>query len=158
MKNKDIIFLVKAGILNITAHSLPSEQAYKIYKFKKALKDANNSVYEAEVALTAEVGIEDPHAFDARIAELKQIKDLTAEQQKELDALLSTLVRLNEMRKNIYEDDAVLPGIETIPYEHWHKLQDENRHLVVGKRTVDALSGNIEFLLEGVLWTPPFEE
>ena len=40
MKNADIIALVNGGIQNITSVTLPASQAYKVYKFKRAIEAA----------------------------------------------------------------------------------------------------------------------
>jgi hypothetical protein len=154
MKNNEVIQLVNAGILGITAHSLPPAQAYKIYKFKKAIRSAYNLIAEGEIASLEELGINDAKAFDARLEQLRKIEVPLPKQVEELNAKQGILDRLNEVRNSLYTDDAILPEIKAIPYEDWHKLQEENSQNKVGKHTVDVLSGEVEFLLEGILWTP----
>ena len=43
MKNADIIALVNGGIQNITSVTLPASQAYKVYKFMRAIEVAYNA-------------------------------------------------------------------------------------------------------------------
>jgi hypothetical protein len=157
MKNEDVIQLVNAGVLGITTHSVSPAHAYKVYKFKKALRSAYKLIHESEMAAISEVGIEDPLAFDARLAELKATDAPTPEQQKELADKLATMERLNAMRNSIWTDDVTLQDVKTIPYQEWHKLQEENRNAKIHGQAVDILSGDVEYLLEGVLWEP-FEE
>ena len=64
MKNIDIINLANGGILAITANDLDAAHAYKVIKFKKAVKKAFESIVESEKEILKEAGIEDAQAFD----------------------------------------------------------------------------------------------
>ena len=145
MKNYDILNLVNGGIFAVTANDLDASQAYKVLKFKKAVKKAFDNIAESEKSLLAEVGIEDAQAFDKEREELTKSGE-NAERLAELD---KTLERYLGLRKNLYDEEVTLEGIKTIPYETFHELQKENRELSNKPLNVfDSL----------VLWVAPEEE
>ena len=140
MKNIDLLNLVNAGILGITANDLDASQAYKVLKFKRAVKRAFSDVAESERGLLSEVGIADPGAFD------KERQDCTDPERKaELD---KTFDRFNELRKNLYEEEVKL-DCKTLPFDAFHALQREN------KAQKAAPLNAFEDVLEGVLWESP---
>lgn len=145
MKNYDILNLVNAGTLAITANELGAEHAYKIHKFKKALRNAFDAIADSEKELLKEAGIEDGAAFDKERKELRDSKD-NLERLAELDKQFE---RFSELRANLYNEDAKLESIKTMPFEAFHELQKENKGL-------DNKPLNFfEELLEGVLWAEP---
>ncbi len=52
------------GGLSITANDLDASHAYKVIKFKKAIKKALDSIMSAENDILKELGIEDVLAFN----------------------------------------------------------------------------------------------
>lgn len=152
MKNKDIMVLVSNGVMTITTHSVSSDHAFQIFLFRKALKKALTDLMMAEQALVKEAGIEDGPAFDAKLAKLRQ-DGPTAE----LEAAEDKLKRYVAMHEALDNEDVRLDGIKAIPYEQWRLLQQENKAVTIGGRTVDALSGEVEIILENILWKAPSE-
>lgn len=144
MKTIDIITLANAGILAITANDLDAAHAYKVLKFKKAVKKAFEGVMESEREILKEAGIEDAAAFD------KERKELTvsASDKKRLEELNKQLSRVLELRDNLYKEEVEL-DCKTIPFEQFHALQQENKDLE--RKPLNAF----EDLLEGVLWEAP---
>ena len=51
MKNYQIINLVNNGLLNTTEHDVPAADAYKAYKFRKAVRKAYDAIAEKEKEL-----------------------------------------------------------------------------------------------------------
>ena len=160
MKNYEVITLVNAGVLQTTAHDIAPSHAYKLYKLKKALEKALSAIQESEKGLVKDAGIEDPQAFDERGRELAKIKadELTEEQKAERKEREEKLSKMGELRKALYEDEAALEGLKTVPYDVWFTLQKENRAVRVGGQETDVLSGAAESILEGVFWEAPKEE
>jgi len=142
MKNIDILNLVNGGILSVTALDLGAEHAYKVLKFKKAVRKAYDAVLDSEKELLKESGIEDGAAFDKERNELRE-SGSNAERLAELD---KTFTRFAELRSKLYNEEAELGDIKTIPFSAFHDLQRENKEL-------DHKPLNFfEELLEGVLW------
>lgn len=144
MKTIDILNLTNAGILAITANDLDAAHAYKVLKFKKAVKKAFEGIMESEREILKEAGIEDAVAFD------KERKELTvsASDKKRLEELNKQLSRVLELRDNLYKEEVEL-DCKTIPFEQFHALQQENKDLE--RKPLNAF----EDLLEGVLWEAP---
>lgn len=153
LTNEFVQFLSRGGIMNITAHDLDVAHAYKVVKFKNAIKDALSKMEEMEKSFITELKIDDPQGFDQRAEELRKKESLTKEEQKELDDKNAIYKRLADMRMAMYQEEA---NVETkvMPYEEWKKLQDENRGVKIGD--VELLMA-AEPMLEGVLWKAPEE-
>ncbi len=147
MKNYNIINLVGAGALSVTANDLDAAQAYKVIKFKKAVKKALASISEAEKEIIKEAGIEDAQAFDKERAELRA----SGENPERLAELDKTYQRFAELRDNLYNEDTEL-DVKVLPFEAFHALQQENKG--IEGRPLNAF----EEMLEGVLWEPPMED
>lgn len=147
MKTIEIINLANSGILSITANDLDAAHAYKVLKFKKAVKNAFLDAIESEKDIIKEAGIEDPQAFDKEREELRE----NGSNPERLQELNDKFSRLMELRQNLYNEDVALDG-KTIPYEQFHVLQQENKN-IQGK-PLNAF----EDLLEGVLWDEPESE
>lgn len=164
MKNKEIYLLQTLGIQAITALDVDEAHAYKIYKLKRALNIAFKSLQEKYMDILKEIGIEDVEALKKQIAAKKKVlQTLSSDEKKAYDDLCSKLDRHEKLQKQMDEDDTPLEGIKTIPYHEWRLLQKENRNKTVflGDKAlpnVDILSGEIEVILEGVLWEPPVDD
>ena len=137
----------RSGILFITANELDSAHAYKVFKFKEAIKKAASAIDEANAALLKEVGIKDAKSFDEEYAKLH---DSGADPEKfaQMDAKMA---RLRELRKQLFDEDLELEGVKTLPFEQFHELQKENKDLP-GKPL-----NTFEAQLEDVLWVAPEE-
>lgn len=147
MKHIDILNLTNAGVLAITANDLDAAHAYKVLKFKKAVKKAFESIMESEREILKEAGIEDAAAFDKERKELIE----SGSNKERLDELDKQLSRVIELRGNLYKEEVEL-DCKTIPFEQFHLLQRENKDLA--NKPLNAF----EDLLEGVLWEAPNEE
>lgn len=147
MKTIDILNLSNAGILSITANDLDAAHAYKVLKFKKAVKKAFESIMESEREIIKEAGIEDAAAFDKERKELME----SGSNPKRLEEMNKQLSRVLELRANLYKEEVEL-DCKVLPFEQFHALQRENKDL-------DHKPMNtFEDLLEGVLWEAPNEE
>jgi len=146
MKHIDILNLANAGVLAITANNLDAAHAYKVLKFKKAVKKAFESIMESEREILKEAGIEDAAAFDKERKELIE----SGSNKERLDELDKQLSRVIELRGNLYKEEVEL-DCKTIPFEQFHLLQRENRE-IPGKPL-----NTFEEVLEGVLWSAPEE-
>lgn len=146
MKTIDILNLANAGILSITANDLDAAHAYKVLKFKKAIKKAFESIMESEQEILKEAGIEDAVAFDKERKELIE----SGSDKKRLEELNKQLSRVLELRGNLYKEDVEL-DCKAIPFEQFHALQCENKDL--DHKPLNTF----EDLLEGVLWEAPNE-
>lgn len=148
MKNADIVALMNGGIQNITSVTLPASQAYKVYKFKRAIETAYNAIVDSHKGILKQVGIEDLQEFQKRHKELSDIKERTSEEQTELDSLVKKDKDAGKLVQELYEDATNL-DVKALPYEDWHNLQAENKDV--------KLLTYLEPMLEGVLWTAPEE-
>lgn len=141
-----------AGFAAVTTHALNAQDAYKVYKLKKAMLTAGKAIMASEDAFFKEAGIDDMRTFNNRLAELRR-KGPSEELAREEDKLR----RYNELRQVMMDEEADIPEIKPIPYESWRKLQEENRNKMINGKETDILSGDIEMLLEGALWAAPEE-
>ena len=148
MKNADIVTLVNGGIQNITALTLPSSQAYKVYKFKRAIDAAYNAIVDSQKGILKQAGIEDLQEFQKRYKELSDIKERTSEEQAELDSLVKKDENAGKLVQELYRDTTNL-DVKAMPYEDWHNLQAENKDI--------KILTHLEHTLEGVLWLAPEE-
>ena len=147
MKNIDIFNLANAGVLAISANDLDSAHAYKVMKFKRAIRKAFESLSDAEKDLLKEVGIEDGAAFDKELARLRK-NNSEPEKRKEMEQKLS---RYLSLREALFEEEVTL-DCKTIPFEQFHILQKENKD-------INGKPLNIfDDILEGVLWAEPESE
>lgn len=154
MKKQTLIVLANAGIQSMTNHSLDTAQAYKVVKFRKAFNAALDAIAEDQKALLKEAGIEDSVAFNQEMDELRKA-NRTPEQDAKLKEMEAKVKRYNEMNLELLKEEVTL-DCKALPYEEWHKLQNENKE--VGDKKIDLLSGWVEDVLEGVLWKAPEEE
>lgn len=131
MKNYEILALVNGGALAITDHTVPTEHAIKVYRFKKSLRALYEKIFEDEKALIKDNELE--------------IKD-----GGKLDGDPEKVKRFVELRQELYNEEATIE-CKTMPYEAWHTLKAENKAVKMGNREMDILAP-FEVLLENVLW------
>ena len=113
LKNNEIIALVNAGLLNTTEHDVPAADAYKSYKFRKAVDKAFNAIVEKDRELPKTAGVENG-------------KEPTEEQTK----------KIIELRTALYNDETELEGnIVPMSWEGFHALANENRRTAVQMTT-----------------------
>ena len=156
MKNKDIITLANCGVLSITAHDIPAAHAYKVLKFKKAVKAAMQAFQDSERAIFSDCGVTDTDGFNRRLNELRN-KELTKEEKAELSGMEKTISEIHGLQGELKNEDVAI-DVKAMPYDVWHDLQNENKAVNIFGKTVDVLSGDVEEILEGILWVDPEEE
>lgn len=154
MKKQTLIVLANAGIQSITNHTLDAAQAYKVVKFRKSFNAALDAIAEDEKALLKEAGIEDASAFNKELEDLRKA-DRTPEQEKKYNEMTEKVKRYNELHAEMLQEEMTI-DCKALPYAEWHKLQNENKEM--GERKLDLLSGWVEDVLEGCLWTAPENE
>jgi hypothetical protein len=147
MKKIEVLSFVNMGGLSITANDLDASHAYKVIKFKKAVKKVFDDIIEFEKDALKEAGIEDGMAFDKERKELSE----SGSDPKRLEELNKQFERFIEIRNNAYDEDAELEGVKALPFEQFHLLQQENKNLQ--NKPLNAF----ETILEGVLWNMPEE-
>ena len=157
MKRFQVLNLVNGGVATITAHSLDSKHAYKVVQFRKAILAENEAFEKERIDLLKEAGIEDPRAFDDELVSLRKTENPSDEQKKRLDELNGKFNRFNELLTTALNEEVVL-NCKTMPYDEWHKLQNENAEKEIYGKKCDLLSGQVEDLLEGVLWEAPLSD
>lgn len=146
MKNNDIVTLMMCGVAEITSHCLTAEEAYKVYRFRRSLKKASESIFDAEREMLEEAGIKDAAAFNERLKALRASREPIAE----LEEMTAKLDRYEKMRFTLMNEEAPELYAPKLDYAKWKALQDENH---TDKR--DPLVGSAEELLEGVMWIEP---
>ena len=158
----NVQFLVKNGMMDITAHTLDAAHSYKVVKFKNILRDINRQADDMEESFYKELGIDDK--FSARFSELLNKEKLTKAEQTELDKFKDTDKRFGEMRNAMLDEEADLKDAKVMPYEEWKKLQDENKDaMLIYRNAQGQVIGKRELLmvfeneLEGILWKAPEE-
>ena len=143
LKNSTIISLANAGLLNTTEHDVPAADAYKAYKFRKAVEKAFNAIAEKDRELPKTAGVEDG-------------KEPSPEQVR----------KVVELREALYNDETELDGnIIPMGWKGYHALAGENRSTAVQVPTGENEDGSPKFstqyvdvfrvcekLLEGVLF------
>ncbi len=143
MKNQDIVALNTAGILSITANDLEASDAFKVIKFKRAVKKALEDIISIESGALKELGVKDIIAFNNEHVKLQENPSSDPKRLEELDAIYE---RFREIQKPLYNEDAKLEGVEALSFPVFHALQKENRDLP--RRPLNVF----EDVLEGVLW------
>lgn len=129
LKNNIIVALAQVGALNLNATALDAAHAYKVIKFRRAVAKAFEELQEAEEGIIKDCGLE--------------IAD-----KGELTGTDEAKAKFAKLQRELYEDEADLGGIKTIPYEQWHLLKQENKGLA---------NAFVEDSLEGILWNAPEE-
>lgn len=138
--NGTLVSLYKKGVCNITAHSLDSDAAYRVYKFKKFLRNTIQELSEKEHELVLSSGL--TPVEQQEIKELVALKELSVEQRDKLMCISEKIARANELIARLHEDFVEEPNIEKLSYVQWHELSKEN-----------DLDSDVEMLLEGILWS-----
>ena len=131
LKNTTILSLVNMGLLNTTEHDVAAEDAYKSYKFRKAIEKASKVIDEKRAELVKTAGIEDGAKFDERRKELAG-KIRSEKEQKELDELNEKLKKFEELYNELMKDESDL-GDNIIPmsWAGFHALSNENKRTAV---------------------------
>ena len=129
-KNQLIQNLVSNGLEATTDHSLEYKDAYKIFKFKKGIADANKAIEEKRQELVKTAGIEDGQKFDERRKELEALPQMNEAEQKEYDEMLEKLKKFGELYNELLNDESEVE-IKTISFEAYHKLANENKQVPV---------------------------
>ena len=157
----EVLAIVNAGMLEVSARTLPTRERYNVFDLKQQLREALRKREEREKELIKECGIEDAAAFDARNEELRgKAKDgsLSAEERKELDGNRAKLETYFAQRTEL-DKDSVKMEVRPIGYEAWFALRDENagtRVKVGDKETeADLIPDWAEAILFGKFWTAP---
>lgn len=128
LKNNEIIALVNAGLLNTTEHDVPAADAYKSYKFRKAVEKAFNAIAEKDRELPKTAGVEDG-------------KELTEEQTK----------KIIELRTALYNDETELEGnIVPMSWEGFHALANENKRTAIQVPAGLREDGSTKFITQFV--------
>lgn len=157
MKKLDIIKLYKAGIIEVSAHTLSATHAYKVFKMKREVEKAYRAIEEDQEALMKEQGL---------TKELRQqFVDIVNKKANEItDADKETIKQYQTLQRKV-EDLFELQGkedveldIKTIPYSEWRKLQEENKAKKINDKEVDILAGIAEIILAEVFWVEPTEQ
>ena len=101
---------------------------------------------------------ESQEGTDMGIIEKMNIRSSVTEDEKQ------EVLAHNELQRKVsslYREantEEVTLDIKSIPYEDWRKLQEENRHKVIGEKEYDILGGEAEIILEAIFWEEPKEE
>lgn len=128
VKNQIIVALANLGGASLTAGDIEATHAYKVIKFRRAVKSAFDEIAEKERDIINELGLE-----------IGENGRLQGEDEK--------IRKFTELQKALYEDESEM-DCKTIPYEAWRELQKNNKGLQ---------NPFIEDALEGVLWDAPEE-
>ena len=128
LKNNEIIALVNAGLLNTTEHDVPAADAYKSYKFRKAVEKAFNAIAEKDRELPKTAGVEDG-------------KEPTEEQTK----------KIVELRVALYNDETELEGnIIPMSWDGFHALANENKRTAIQVPAGLREDGSTKFITQFV--------
>ena len=144
LANNKILTLVNLGLLQTTEHDVPAEDAYKSYKFRKAIEKAFRDLADKDKELPKTAGVEEG-------------KDPTEAQAK----------KIIELRQALYNDETELEGnIIPMSWAGFHALSNENKRTAVqvptGEKNDDGSPKTVtqfvdvfracEGLLDGVLF------
>lgn len=105
MKNKDIITLVNSGFLLATAHSLPGEEFYKWYKFRRFVTNKLQSLADEQKAILEELNLKPDD----------KIEDPALRKQYE------------DCYNKMMNEEITFELPEKIPFEFYKALYDENK-------------------------------
>lgn len=157
MNKLDVIKLYKAGIIEVSAHTLSATHAYKVFKMKREVEKAYKAIEEDQEKIMEEVGL--TREFREKVADIfgkeaNMVTDADKATVKEYQALQRKVEKLFEEQGK----EEVSLDIKTIPYNEWRKLQDENKAKKINDKEVDILAGIAEIILAEVFWVEPTEE
>ena len=159
MKKVDIITLINCGILSMTAHDLKPAQAYKAFKLKKEVEKAFKDIQEEQKGIREDNGLTDEleNKVKGIIEKLNMRSSVTEEEKQEVLAYNELQRKVSSLYREANKVEVALE-IKPIPYEDWRKLQEENRHKVIGEKEYDILGGEAEIILEAIFWDAPTED
>ena len=157
MKKLDIIKLYKAGIIEVSAHTLSAAHAYKVFRLKREVEKAYKAIEEDQEKLMDGEGL--TRELRERIADIfgkesNMVTDADKAAVKEYQAIQRKVEKLFEEQGK----EEVSLDIKTIPYNEWRKLQDENKAKKINDKEVDILAGIAEIILAEVFWVEPIED
>lgn len=145
MKTKEIINVIDAGILNATGHSLPEEEYYKFFRFKRTIRKIYDEFAAAEAALLKEVGFTSD--------EMRQVngKIVLAPLKKDGTPDTSRLSKYQSAIRGLLDEEVKLENQERIPVNCYKALYDENRKEVNGA-IVDIFSSHVieDFVIDNL--------
>ena len=133
MKQTLIRQIAESGIMTASANTLDAAQAYKVLRWKSAIKKAYEDQEEARKSILKEVFTED---------ELTRLNSGNADEE-----LQPKLQRFSDLYGSLMGEEVNL-DLKKVPYEAWHALSKEN----------SLKLGVLETELEGVLFDAPKEE
>lgn len=154
--NSTIQALCQLGVVNITYLSAPTEQAYKVYKFKKELTKANAAIDEQKSDIVKNSLPEDEllkaQAYEREKSAAKggddfNAKECTAEEYKEL--MKKFTGHANPLLEGLYKDETEL-DLKLVPFETYFALKQENN-----KGEKPLLPDALDEVLAGILWDDP---
>lgn len=135
MKIKEIVNVVNAGILSATGHTLPEEEYYKFFKFKRSLKKLYDNFSNAETDLLKDIEIssDEIKQLDGRIIIAPRKEDGTIDNEK--------LSKYYSAVKNLLEEDVTIDISKKIPIKYYKNIYDENCKEINGKK-IDIFASN----------------
>lgn len=143
MKTKDIITAVNSGVLNMTGHTLPEEEYYKMFRFKRAVRAKYEEFRDAESALLDELSNEGELKEQGGKKVFSPVKeDGTPDTQR--------LMQFRSTMDNLLKEEADV-SVGRISMRYYKALYDENRKTIEGK-DVDILADPIveDFVIDNL--------
>lgn len=133
MKQTLVRQIAESGIMTASANTLDAAQAYKVLRWKSAIRKAYEDQEEHRKNILKEVFTED---------ELTRLNSGNTDEE-----LQPKLQRFSDLYSSLMGEEVNL-DLKKIPYEAWHALSKENSFKL----------GVLETELEGVLFDAPKEE
>lgn len=155
LKNYEVLNLINGGLAHCTALTLEPAHAYKVGKFRREATKAFDALVEAQKDIFKSYGIEDIEATNKEFAELAMNANRTDEQNARHEELAKAIEGINKQLSELYNEEAKLEGIKTIPFSEWLALRKENKS--INGKTFDIFNNYTEDLLLGILWEEPTE-
>lgn len=157
LKNFEVLNLIYGGLAHCTALTLEPAHAYKVGKFRREATKAFDALVEAQKDIFKSYGIEDPDTLNKEFAELAMNANRTDEQNARHEELAKAIEGINKQLSELYNEEAKLEGIKTIPFSEWLALRKENNAKDINGKTFDIFNNYTEDLLLGILWEEPTE-
>ena len=156
MKKVDVIKLVNAGIVNVTAYDLKPEHAYQVFKLKREVEKIHRDIEEEYKEIEKSQGLTEEFA-----EETQKVLDKVNNKEELTDADKATLTKYDEIWKKVIglkvelgKTDVSI-DVKPLPYEEWRTLQKENKAKKIGDREIDILGGVAEIILSENFWQEP---
>ncbi len=159
MKKIDVIKLVNAGIISMTAYELSPAHHYKAFKLKKEVEKAYREIEDEQRGIREEHGI-----TEELVDKVRKIVEKSQQRKEVTDVENAIVTDYNEKSRTANKviefaaEQEINLDIKTIPFLEWRKLQAENRAKKIGDKEVDILGGIAEIILADVFWIEPQEE